>query len=98
MLLSQPASSIYNTFQLLEEKVLKEDALSEQGGVSDKSGSSALTALIIESKCFIAWLGDSRAILSKNCGKQIFQLTSEHKPADYQEQTRVRECRGSVFK
>ncbi len=48
----------------------------------DKSGSCALVVLIVGNMCYIANVGDSRAILSAKQGTQIYTLSWDHKPTD----------------
>ena len=48
--------------------------------------------------CYIANVGDSRAILSVNKGKQIYQLTNDHKPNSKVERKRIKENGGLVYK
>lgn len=59
----------------------------------DKSGSCAIVVLIVEDMCYVANVGDSRAILSwyfwiflhysySEEGKKIFPLSRDHKPSD----------------
>ena len=55
----------------------------------DKSGSCALSALIIDEWCYIIYLGDSRGIYSFDSGNQLFQITRDHKPNDIIERTRI---------
>ena len=47
------------------------EAQSKKTGELDRSGSWAITVLIVENIAYIANVGDSRAILSKNKGKDI---------------------------
>ena len=46
----------------------------------EKSGSCALTLLIIGKKIYCSNAGDSRAIYSENGSKEIYQISYEHKP------------------
>jgi len=57
-------------------------AITIEGEVIDPSGSCAIIALIINSVCYIANVGDSRAIMSGNNGKKLFPLSRDHKPSD----------------
>ncbi len=74
---NKPIKSINTTFEYLEGK-LAEDSW-------DKSGTTATSALFLETKMWIAHIGDSRAVLSHN-GKAI-QLTTDHIPNDPQNPT-----------
>ena len=47
---------------------------------------------------YIANVGDSRAILSANKGKQIYQLTNDHKPNNKIERKRIKSNGGVVYK
>lgn len=48
----------------------------------DKSGSCAIMALVVDSDCYICNVGDSRAFVSSNDGKNIEFETSDHKPKE----------------
>jgi len=50
--------------------------------INDKSGSCGLVVLIIGDTCFVANVGDSRALLSGNGGQKIYPLSRDHKPCD----------------
>lgn len=63
----------------------------------DKSGSCALILLIVDDICYIANVGDSRAIISKNGGKEFFPLTKDHKPNEEVENKRIVENGGKVY-
>lgn len=64
----------------------------------DKSGSCALSALIIGEWCFVSYLGDSRGIYSFDSGKQLFQITRDHKPNDPIERIRIEIAGGRIYK
>ena len=51
-----------------------------QAQLVDKSGSCALVCLVTESHLYIANVGDSRAILSRN--SSIEQVTTDQKPSN----------------
>ena len=63
-------NKIYNP----ETKVLK-----------DKSGSCAIVVLIVQDVCYCANVGDSRAVLSSESGKNVVPLSFDHKPGDDKE-------------
>ena len=65
---------------------------------TDFSGSCAIVVLIINNQCYIANLGDSRAIYSYNSGSEFFQLSRDHKPNDLKEKKRIYKAGGTIFK
>lgn len=48
--------------------------------------------------CYIANLGDSRAIYSYNSGFYFYQLSRDQKPNDPKEKKRIYKAGGSIFK
>ncbi len=50
--------------------------------VGDKSGSCALVVFIYQNICYVANLGDSRAILTSENNKKLYQITKDHKPSN----------------
>ena len=41
----------------------------------ERSGSCAIVAMIVADMCYIANVGDSRAVLSSHCGQQVSALS-----------------------
>ena len=88
----------------LKEAVYKSEnaflstAVGNNNELLSKSGSCALITVISDNMCYIANVGDSRAILSVNNGKQIYQLTNDHKPNSKVERKRIKENGGLVYK
>ena len=70
----------------------------EKNVMLDKSGSCALSAIMINEWCFISYLGDSRGLYSFDSGTQLFQITRDHKPNDVTERTRIERVGGRIFK
>jgi serine/threonine protein phosphatase PrpC len=64
----------------------------------DKSGSCALSLIIMDDWCYISYLGDSRGLYSFDSGNQLFQITRDHKPNDPQERDRIEKAGGKVYK
>ena len=63
-------------------------------GTGDMSGTTAVTCLVVEHTLHIANAGDSRAVISqKGVGTAI---TTDHKPEDEKELTRIRAAGGEV--
>jgi len=65
--------------------------------VLDKSGSCAIVVLIVGDLCFVANVGDSRAVLSGDGGKKIFPLSLDHKPSDEIEHKRIVDAGGQIY-
>lgn len=63
----------------------------------DKSGSCAIIVLIVESECYVANVGDSRAIMSADNGKKLFLLSRDHRPDQEFENKRIHENNGSIY-
>lgn len=43
----------------------------------------------IDNKCYIANVGDSRAMMSSERGKEVVALSRDHKPNDENEKARI---------
>lgn len=65
--------------------------------VCDRSGSCANVALIIKDVCYIANVGDSRAILSSDRGMRLYELSQDHKPNLPTERERITRLGGKVY-
>lgn len=51
----------------------------------ERSGSCGIVVLIVGKECYVANVGDSRAIMSADKGKKLFLLSRDHKPnEDYE--------------
>jgi protein phosphatase 2C family protein 2/3 len=64
---------------------------------SELSGSCAIVLLVVGQDCYIANVGDSRALLSCYGGESTVNLSRDHKPTDPKEQKRILEAAGKVF-
>ena len=64
----------------------------------DRSGSCAVVTLFVNDGCYIANVGDSRAILSSNEGSAVTALSSDHRPNDPSEYERVTGSGGTVYR
>ena len=64
---------------------------------NDKSGSCALVALIVGNMCYVANVGDSRAVISTEAGNQILPMSYDHKPNFETEKRRIIENGGSIY-
>ncbi|CAG9316685.1 unnamed protein product [Blepharisma stoltei] len=87
-----PKQAILRGFEQAETDFLK---LAKQTG--EKSGSCALISLVIGDTCYVANVGDSRAIMSGCGGQQAITITKDHKPSDPEEQVRVQKEGGKIY-
>ena len=88
-----PKKSIFNGFLKAESVFLKEFGEKK----FDSSGSCAIIILIIENRCFIANVGDSRAILSGKNGTKNYALSRDHRPNDEKEYKRILDAGGKIY-
>jgi protein phosphatase 2C family protein 2/3 len=51
----------------------------------DRSGSCAIIVLMVDNECYVANVGDSRAIMSADDGKKLFLLSRDHRPDESHE-------------
>jgi len=72
---------------------LDEDFLNKHRGIPD--GCTAVIALLLGTRLFLAWVGDSRCVMMLADGKAL-PLTRDHKPE--QEEERVEKAGGNVIK
>jgi protein phosphatase 2C family protein 2/3 len=74
------------------------EAAVREGKELDRSGSCALVALLVEDYCYVANVGDSRAVLSAEGGRLAFNLSRDHRPIDVKEQQRVFQRGGKIYR
>ena len=91
-----PIKALEDGFNLCENKFMS--LIHSDKNYIDSSGSCALVILILNDVCYIANLGDSRALYSCNDGKKFFQITRDHKPNDNIEKDRIYKAGGSIYK
>jgi serine/threonine protein phosphatase PrpC len=53
--------------------------------------------MIIDNKCYICNVGDSRAIMSVDGGKSTVALSFDHKPNQEEEMKRIQEKGGKIY-
>ena len=95
---SSPMKAIKNGFQNCENNYINSIHSKPFNQYLDYSGSCAIIVLILNNECYIANLGDSRAIYSYNGGAKFYQLSRDHKPNDPKEKERIYKAGGSIFK
>ena len=90
--------AIKNGFYQAENDFLNNIALSKlNNNVNDRSGSCAVVILLVNNKVYIANVGDSRAIMSTNNGKNLKEITIDHKPNEIKEKNRIIKNGGKVY-
>ena len=87
-------TAILTGFNKIEEKVITNFLKEQSNQNSDtkqisSSGSCALLLIAVDDKIHIANVGDSRAIISLEQGKQIASLSVDHKPMNEGEKQRI---------
>ena len=94
-----PKEALLEAFANAEKDYMAEvvEITDSQTTIKDDSGSCACVALIVDSQCYIANLGDSRAIMSYDGGKKVKQISVNHKPEDPQEKKRIKDKGGDVY-
>ena len=91
-----PIKALEDGFNVCENKFMS--LIHSDNQFIDPSGSCAIVILIINDMCYIANLGDSRALYSCNDGKKFLQLSRDHKPNDPLEKNRIYKAGGSISK
>lgn len=92
---SRPVDAIKAGFAEAEQKFL---ALASNGqGSFNRSGSCANVVMIIDDICFVANVGDSRAVMSSECGMRVYGLSEDHKPNSEKERDRIEKKGGKVY-
>ena len=95
---NSPIKAIEQGFKSCEKSYIKSIHNKTRNQYYDYSGSCAIVVLIIDDICYIANLGDSRALYSYDSGSKFYQLSRDHKPNDPKEKKRIYKAGGSIFK
>lgn len=90
-----PREALRRGFENAEKKFI--EAAHNAAGVTERSGSCAVVTLIVGDMCYVANVGDSRAVLSGEGGSRVYALTRDHKPADELERKRIIEAGGQIY-
>jgi protein phosphatase 2C family protein 2/3 len=94
---ASPKDALREGILKAENEFLKK-CLDAKGELVEKSGSCALVLLVVNETCYVANLGDSRAVLSKDGGKHASSLTKDHKPCAPTEKERILKAGGKVYR
>lgn len=63
----------------------------------NRAGSCGLMVLCVDEDIYVVNVGDSRAIMSKNGGREVLPLTRDHKPMEPQEYQRIISNGGKIY-
>lgn len=88
--------TLVETFKKTDEEFLKEATKTKP---SWKDGTTATVMVVINETVFIAWLGDSQAVLCRQKEDNSYipiPLTTEHSPSVYEERIRIQKAGGHV--
>ena len=91
-----PIKALEDGFKVCESKFM--NLIYSDKKYIDSSGSCAIVILIINDICYIANLGDSRALYSCDDGKKFYQISRDHKPNDPIEKNRIYKAGGNIYK
>ena len=89
--------ALHDIFSRLENDFLSLVAINQDNTLNDKSGSCAVVTVIADKTVYIANIGDSRAIMSSYYGKEVTQITKDHKPQVKSEKKRIKEYKVNSF-
>lgn len=96
-----PEIALRRGFEMAEKEFLESRA---NKVILDKSGSCALVVLIVGSVCYVANVGDSRALLSVylckhlSDGGRLRVITKDHKPEEMAEKIRITTSGGKIYR
>lgn len=90
-----PEKAINEGFARAEQEFIEKKEV--QSG-NETSGSCAIVCLVVDTKIYIANVGDSRAVSSKFKGRDITAVTVDHKPNLPSEKRRILANGGNVYK
>ena len=94
---ANPKEAIHRGFAKAEQAFMNKVYDPKTNQLSDKSGSCAIVVLIVQETCYVANVGDSRAVLSSHGGRKTVPLSFDHKPGDEAETERIRKAGGEIY-
>jgi protein phosphatase 2C family protein 2/3 len=92
-----PKEAIVRGFAKAEKEFINKVYDKNTNTLRDKSGSCAIVVLIVQEECYVANVGDSRAVLSSDQGMRCIGLSNDHKPGDEKEAERIKEAGGEIY-
>jgi protein phosphatase 2C family protein 2/3 len=95
---NDPVEALKAGFEKAEAEFLRTCLTPDGRNLRDKSGSCALVLLFVRDRCYIANLGDSRAVMSLDGGTKTIDLSNDHKPCEEGEKNRILRAGGKIYK
>jgi protein phosphatase PTC2/3 len=89
-----PKEALLDGFRVAESEFLQKACSAKP---LDRSGSCAIVVLVVGSVCYVANLGDSRALMASSAGNKIYPLSKDHKPQAEDELKRIIENGGKIY-
>ncbi|CAD8059721.1 unnamed protein product [Paramecium sonneborni] len=90
-----PVAALKKGFEEAETHFLAYALDQYQKGKPERSGSCAIVCLVVGEICYVANVGDSRAVLSSQGGKIVTNLSIDHKPEA--EKLRIQKGGGKIY-
>lgn len=94
---ANPKDAIVRGFEKAEKAFMEKIYNPQTKELKDKSGSCAIVVLIVQEICYVANVGDSRAVLSCEGGQKVYPLSLDHKPGEDCETKRIRAAGGQIY-
>lgn len=63
----------------------------------NRAGSCGLMIMCVDDDIYVINVGDSRAVMSRDCGNEIKALTKDHKPMEPTEYQRITSNGGKIY-
>lgn len=95
---NDPVEALRVGFEKAEAEFLRLSLTKDGKCLREKSGSCALVLLFVRDRCYVANLGDSRAVMSLDGGTKTVDLSKDHKPCEETEKNRILRAGGKIYK
>ena len=83
--------------QLYDDFKVKFAETKQKQASVNRAGSCALAIMVVNDDIYVINVGDSRAIMSKNEGRECEALTNDHKPMQRSEYDRILANGGKIY-
>jgi protein phosphatase 2C family protein 2/3 len=95
--ISDPSEALRHAFRKADKAFLETvQAKTSRGTLPDRSGASVIVLIVAGDSCYLASLGNCRAVMSGGRGSRSFNLYREHTLNDVHEKKRVMKAGGNI--